>query len=125
MASIDKATRKYDRIVIIDDININSCDESIQGFSSLTKLCDIFCLENLIRDTTCEISNSSSSVNVILTNKNRSFQNSSTVATGLSDVHKMNLTFMRVNYERLKPIQIRKANLTSTLEKISFYMTLG
>ena len=105
--SIDKATRKYDRIIITGDININSSDESIQGFSSLTELCDIFCLENLMRDTTCETSNSSSSVDVILTNKSRSFQNSSTVATGLSDVHKMILTSMRGNYERLKPIQNR------------------
>ena len=106
-ASIDKATRKYDRIIIIVDININSFDESIQRFSSLTELCDIFCLQNLIRYTTCETSNSSSSVDVVLTNKSRSFQNSSTVATGISDVHNMNLTSMRANYERLKPVQIR------------------
>ena len=106
-ASTDKATRKYGRIIIIGDTNINSCDESIQGFSSLTELCDIFCLEKLIRDTTCETSNSSSSVDVILTNKSMSFQNSSTVATGISDVDKMILTSIRANYERLKPIQIR------------------
>ena len=31
--STDKAIRKYYRIIIIGDININSCDESIQGFS--------------------------------------------------------------------------------------------
>ena len=68
---------------------LNSCNESIQGFSSLTKLSDTFCLENLIRDTTCETSNSSSSVDVILTDKSRSFQNSSTVVTGISDGHKM------------------------------------
>ena len=73
----------------------------------MTQLCDIFCLENLLGDTTCETSNSSSSVDVILTNKSRSFQNSSTVATGISDVHKMILTSIRANYERLKPIQIR------------------
>ena len=29
------------------------------------------------------------------------------MATGISDVHKMILTSMRANYERLKPIQIR------------------
>ena len=29
--STDKAKHKYDRIIIIGDININSCDESIQG----------------------------------------------------------------------------------------------
>ena len=31
--SIDKATGKYDRIIVVGDININSCDKSIQGFS--------------------------------------------------------------------------------------------
>ena len=121
MVSIDKATRKYDRIIIIGDINTNSCDKSIQGFSSLTELCDIFCLENLMRDTTCETSNSSSSVDVILTNKNRSFQNSSTVATGLSDVHKMILRFMTANYEHLKPIQIRYRSSKHFREDLSLY----
>ena len=121
MVSIDKATRKYDRIIIIGDINTNSCDKSIQGFSSLTELCDIFCLENLMRDTTCETSNSSSSVDVILTNKNRSFQNSSTVATGLSDVHKMILRFMTANYEHLKPIQIRYRSYKHFREDLSLY----
>ena len=83
--------------------------KSIQGFSSLTELCDIFCLENLIRDTTCKTSNSSSSVDVILTNKSRSFQNSGTVATGISDVHKMILTSIRANYERLRTFIIDKS----------------
>ena len=61
-------------------------------FLSLTELCDIFCLENLIRDTTSETSNSSSSVDVILTNKSMSFQSSSTVAKGIIDINKMILT---------------------------------
>ena len=51
--------------------------------------------------------NSSSLIDVILTNRKRSFKNSSAVATGVSDFHKMVLTTMRANYECLKPIQIQ------------------
>ena len=42
---------------------------------------------------------------IILTNRKRSFKNSSTVATGVSAFHKMVLSTMRADYERLKPIQ--------------------
>ena len=40
-----------------------------------------------------------SSIDVILTNKKRSFRNSSTLATGVSDFHKMVLTTTRSSKE--------------------------
>ena len=49
----------------------------------------------------------STSIDVIMTNKNRSFKNSYTVSAGISDYHSMVLTTMRANYERLKPIKIK------------------
>ena len=42
-----------------------------------------------------------------MTNKERSFKSSCTVATGVSDYHSIVLTTMRANYERLKPIKIQ------------------
>ena len=42
-----------------------------------------------------------------MTNKKRSFKNSCTVATAISDYHSVVLTTMRANYERLKSMKIQ------------------
>ena len=63
----------------------------------------IFGLENLIQGSTCvTVRHEPTSIDVILTNKKRSFKNSSTVATGVSEYHKMVLMTIKGNYERLK-----------------------
>ena len=61
----------------------------------------------MILDTTRVTKSGSSSINLILTNKNRSFKNSSTVSTGISDFHKVIITTLRTSYERLKLIRIK------------------
>ena len=105
--NVGKATRTYENFVVIGDISINNGEEIALGMNKLSEFCDIFSLENLVWGDTCVTANSSSSIVVILTNRKRSFKNSSTVATGVGDFHKMVLTTMRANYERLKPIQIQ------------------
>ena len=47
-----------------------------------------------------------SSIDVILTNKSKSFQHSPTCETGLSDHHHMISTFLKTHLFRLKPKRI-------------------
>ena len=105
---LDKATRTYENIVLLGDINIDTEDERAKGRTKLSEFCDMFDLENLIKGSTCDtITYASTSTDVIMTNKKRSFNNNCTVATGISDYHSMVLTIMRANYEKLKPITIQ------------------
>ena len=60
----------------------------------------------MIKGKTCITKKHSSSIDVILTNKKRLFKNSGTIETGVSDFHKMVLTMFRVQFKKLKPIQI-------------------
>ena len=83
------------------DINIDTSEEKAIGMTKLSEFCDIFDLENLITGSTCETLNSSTSLDVIITNKKRSFKNSGTMETEISDLHKMTITTMRVSYQRL------------------------
>ena len=99
---VDMATRKYENIVIIGDINIDTDNDKAAGLNKMSEFCNVFDLENLIRGNTCVTVRHTSSIDVILTNKKRSFKNSGTVATGVSGFHKMVLTTMRACYERLK-----------------------
>ena len=104
---VDMATRKYENIVIMGDINIDTDNDKAAGLNKMSEFCDNFDLDNLIRGNTCVTVGHASSIDVILTNKKRSFKNSGTVATGVSDFHKMVLTTMRAYYERLKPNKIQ------------------
>ena len=105
---LDKATRTYENIVLLGDMNIDIEDERAKGRTKLSEFCDIFDLENLIKSSTCDtIRYASTSIDDMMTNKKCSFKNSCTVATGISDYHSMVLTTMRANYERLKPIKVQ------------------
>ena len=69
-------------------INIDTEDEKAKGRVELSEFCDIFDLENLINGSTCNtIRYASTSIDVILTSKKRSYENSCAVAAGISDYH--------------------------------------
>ena len=112
---VDKATRRYENVVLMGDINIDTSEEKAIGMTKLSEFCDIFDLVNLI---TCETLNSSTSLDVILTNKKRSFKNSGTIETRISDLHKMTITTMRVNYQRLQPIKVQYRSYKNFQEKL-------
>ena len=61
----------------------------------------------MIKEPTCfkNIYNPSS-IDLILTNKPRSFQNSVTIETGLSDHHKLTITVMKTFFQKQPPIKI-------------------
>ena len=67
----------------------------------------MFGLSNLVKDKTCFTNGHSSSIDVLLTNKPRCFQNSTVFETGLSDFHGLVSTLMRTHIPRLKPKVIK------------------
>ena len=69
--------------------------EDCSGFSKLEEFCDVFNLTNLIKSDTCYKNNHKSTIDLRFTNKPLPFQGISTTETGLSDCHKLILTFMR------------------------------
>ena len=85
--SLCNIARKYENILIIGDLNINS-DNLKKGdtHSHLSNLCDTFSLENGV---TCVKSQNNTSIDVMPTNRARCFHNTSLIETGLSDCHKI------------------------------------
>ena len=70
----------------------------------MKNFCETYDLTNLITEPTCFKSvENPSSIDVILTNRKESFENSTTVETGLSDCHRMTLTVMKRYYKKLEP----------------------
>ena len=89
---------KYGNIMLIGDLNTKSKNKSYYS-----GLCHTFDLTNLIKANTCFKSSNQTSIDVILTNGPRSFQKSGAITTGLSDCHKMILTFFCSYFSGLPP----------------------
>ena len=104
---VDLAITKYNNVVVLGDINVDTQDSNSPGLNKVQDLCDVFGLKNLIKSTTCETKTSTSSIDITLTNGTRSFKNSGTIETGLSDFHKLVMTSFRSIYERLRPTKIQ------------------
>ena len=62
-----------------------------------------YALKNLIKEPTCFKSENPRCIDLILTNRYRSFQNTATVETGLYDFHKMVLTVLKTTYQKAWP----------------------
>ena len=99
---LDHYLPKFDNFLLLGDFNSEIHE------IGMSELYDIYNLQNLITDLTCfKNPLNPSSIDLILTNKPRSFQNSQVIETGLSDHHKMTITVLRAFFQKQAPICIR------------------
>ena len=86
---IDKCMVNYENMILLGDLNVSSAEHSMKDF------CQMYKFHNLINEPTCyKNANNPSYIDVILTNRKRSFQDSMAVETGLSDHHKVVVTVL-------------------------------
>ena len=88
----------YEKVLVAGDLNIDNDEEVLQDFLFEQNL------KNLVKESTCykNIENPSS-IDLFLTNTALSFQNTTTVETGLSDFHKMAVTVMKTTFPKAQP----------------------
>ena len=103
---LDKAVNKYDNIFLAGDLNVDTGDKSKDKNNYLCDFMDSFSLNNLIKVKTCYKSATGTILVIMLTNKMRRFQKTSTVTTGISDYRKMNITCPKVHFKKLPPKKI-------------------
>ena len=95
---LDSLSARYENFILIGDFNAEESDTTIKDF------CDIYSFKNLIKDATCfNYPYKTKCIYLMLTNRNRSFQNSCVIDTGLSDFHKMTVTILRFHLNKLGP----------------------
>ena len=91
--NLDLLSSNYHNILLLGDFNAKN--------NFLKDLCDLYGMESLIRIPTCyKIPANPTCIDLMLTNSNRSFQNSSTLETGLSDFHKMVVTVLKIYFQK-------------------------
>ena len=88
--SLDHYMSKYENFLLLGDFNCEMSEKVMIEF------CETYNLKNLIKDPTCfkNIQNPST-IDLILTNKPKRFQNNITVESGLSDHHRLTITVMK------------------------------
>ena len=88
------------------DFNVGPENTNIKSF------CDNFDLTNLNKKLTCfKNPQNPPCIDLILTNRPRSFQNSCATETGFPDFHKMTLTVMKKSFRKYKPTISKNLNL--------------
>ena len=88
----------YERVLLAGDFNIDIGEEILQDFLFEQNY------KNLVKEKTCFKSiENPSCIDLFLTNSHASFQSTTTIATGLSDFHKMVLTVMKTTFPKAEP----------------------
>ena len=78
--NIDKYSSNYDNFILLGDFNCEPSEQPLEDF------CHIFSCRNLIKEKTCfKNPQNPSCIDLILTNRSKSFQDSMVIETGLSD----------------------------------------
>ena len=95
---LDKLYEKYEHFILLGDFNAEMTEDAMEIF------CDTHNLKNLVKEPTCFKSvNNPSCIDLILTNRASSFQNTNVLETGLSDFHKLAVTKPKIiNYRNYK-----------------------
>ena len=97
---IDYYSPTYDNILILGDFNLQISDKPIADFL------ESHCLKSLNKKPTCFKSKDGKCIDLMLTNKNRSFKNTNVFETGMSDFHLMTYTMFKMTFEKTQPKQI-------------------
>ena len=93
---------RLEHFIIMGDFNSEAHENAMKEF------CNTYNLKNLISKPACfKNPLNPSSIDVILTNRNKRFQNSRTLECGLSDHHKMIITVLKTSIPKHLPYYIR------------------
>ena len=88
----------YENFIVLGGFNAEVDNNVISSF------CDAFDLANLVKKPTCyKNPEKSSCIDLILSIKPQSFQNSGVIEAGLSDFHRITVTVTKMTFQKLKP----------------------
>ena len=96
--NLDSQLAQYESFILMGDFNAEPNDANMKDF------CQIYSCKNIVKDKTCfKNPINPTCIDLIITNRPKSFQESEVIETGLSDFNKMSLTVMKVFYSKQKP----------------------
>ena len=100
--SLNQCVNKY-YIIVMSDLIIDISDKRKNSNNFLSHLCDTISLQQIITWKTCPKSNVDTSIDIILTNRPRSFHETGIFETVISDHHKLILSIFCSYFLRIPP----------------------
>ena len=95
--ALDAFSTNYENIILLVDFNVCVDDKAMRNF------CNSYSLNSLIKQPACfKNSENPSCIDLILTNKSRSFQSTCVAETGLSDF-RMTISVLKTHFCKLPP----------------------
>ena len=92
------ALDQYSKFLLAGDFNMEEGDDFLDDFLIQHSA------KGLVKEPTCFKSlDNPSCIDLFLTNSSQSFQNTTAVATGLSDFHKMSITVLKTSFQKAQP----------------------
>ena len=96
--NIDLCSGIYENFVMIGDFNAEPTENAMEEFMKL------YNLKNLIKEPTCyKNPDKPLCIDLILSNRSKSFHSPHIVETGISDFHKMIVSVMKIFFKKQKP----------------------
>ena len=98
--TLNKIYGKYDNILLAGDLNIDELKTGSDSSNHLSDAKDVFNLTNLVKKPTCFKSQDGTLIDLMLTNRPRSFLKSQNFEIGLSDCHKLVISILRASFQK-------------------------
>ena len=95
---LDIQSANYDNFLLVGDFNAEPKDKEIVDF------CQTYNMQNIVNDFTCyKNHNKPTCIDLMITNRPKSFLKSKVIETGLSDFHKMTVAILRMFFSKRSP----------------------
>ena len=89
--NLDSYSSKYENFILLWNFNVEPTEDAMEEFLK------VYNLKNLVKGPTCfKNFDKPSCIDLILTNKTKSFQTSQIIETGISDFYKMVMTVLTI-----------------------------
>ena len=99
---------KFENVIFLGDFNAGVLE------TPMTSFCESYNLKSIIKQPTCfKNPEKSSCIDLILTNRPKSFQSTSVIETGLSDFHRMTVSVLKMHFRKLPPKVITYRNFSN------------
>ena len=106
--TLDSYYSKYENVIFLGDFNAGVLE------TPMTSFCESYNLKSIIKQPTCfKNPEKPSCIDLILTNRPKSFQSTCVIETGLSDFHRMTVSVLKMHFKKLPPKVITYSNFSN------------
>ena len=98
--TLNEILGKYDNILLVGDLNTDELKTGSDSSNHLSDVKDVFNLTNLVKKPTCFKSQDGNLIDLMLTNRPRSFLKSQNFEIGLSDCQKPVVSILRASFKK-------------------------